>query len=100
MKIYRTKLSEIKKLVKEQLESGSGEPDPREIENAMLEGTEMFYEELKGRMKSNIIDFARNYEELDASYVASLLYDAYVDSGDDQDAIRKVFMEMYEEEWG
>ena len=119
MKVYRTTLSEVKKLIKEGENRPIGkdtdpywnepsenpenrsteDPDPKDIESAMYEYADEIMSELKSRILSNIKDFSRDYD-VDPSYIAGILYDAYSETPNELDAIQKTFMEAYEEEWG
>lgn len=78
------------------------EYDPRDIDSAMLEGTDEIVEQLKEKIKSNIRDFAREHSEDeddadDPSYIAEFLYDAL--DLNDLDTVHKAFVELYGKDW-
>jgi hypothetical protein len=65
-KIYRTTLSEVRKLVKEQRRKREPVPefdplDPREVDNAMREGIQPLVDSLKRRLVRNLKRYAREH---------------------------------------
>jgi len=118
MKIYRTKLGELRKLVKEQKarvdpnptipppthdEDTEGEsyPDMKfamDVIEAMGDGVEEMIARAKSRMKANLLDFTREQGK-DIGKIADMISEIYGDP-ENIDVLGKLFLELYDEsEW-
>jgi hypothetical protein len=99
MKIYRTTLSEVKKLVSEQVTDPSSidinDIDVMDAVSAMGEMVDEHIARAKNRLKSNLLDFARENGK-DIGKVADMIRNVYNDD-ENVDVLGKLFLELYDD---
>ncbi|MFA5189029.1 MAG: hypothetical protein WC460_06760 [Patescibacteria group bacterium] len=90
-KIYRTTLSEVKKLIKERGVVEFDPTDPREIDSAIHQGTRLLVAALKRKIRENLTDYARE-NNMTRNYVIELYHDA-LGGMDEWDIVQMTFEE-------
>ncbi len=99
MKIYKTTLSEVKKLMKEQVTDPSSidtsDIDVMEAVSVMGEMVDEHIARAKNRLRSNLLDFARENGK-DIGKVADAIREIYNDD-ENVDVLGKLFLELYDE---